>query len=84
MASPMGMMSSFGAALKPGAAPAKPDPGADDSDALLVPAQDLIDAVKKGDPKQVAEAMRACNRVCMDEYDTDQGDAGAPGGGEGA
>lgn len=69
MASPMGM-SGFGAALKPGAMPAKPEADAgDDSDALLVPAQDLIDAVKSGDASQVAEALRAAHTICQDDYD---------------
>jgi hypothetical protein len=67
MASPMG--GGFGAALKPIAA-AAPEPDGDESeDSLLVLAQDLIDAVKTGDAKLVAEALRAANTVCMDEYD---------------
>jgi hypothetical protein len=63
---------SLGAALmKPGAMAAPKKPGAADQaqdDQLLVPAQDLIDAVKSGDAQLVADALRAAHTICQSDY----------------
>lgn len=58
---------SFGSALLSGAgaAPSEPAPAAEDS--LLVPSQDLIDALKTGDAAQVSAALRAAITIVNDE-----------------
>jgi len=65
---PMMSGGGFGAALKPDAGAPNPDKPDDEPDSLLVPAQDLIDAVKTGDAGMVAEALRAAHTICQTEY----------------
>lgn len=62
-----------------GKAPAKPGAKKDDNDAddmLGMAAEDLISAVKKGDSKAAAAAMRRGYQACQYRNDDEDGDEG--------